>query len=279
MFKAIARWFKAFGYLLTGQIDAARRTLDTNPHVVRAKYDDIIREKTSRIQQYKQAVAGLIAQQENKIAKVKNLTEEVQRLQRLKAGALAKAKQLVQKLQDQGKSKEEIQADGEYQKCLTAYNDFSSTLAEKNERITELETDIETYSTRIQEHKVQLQHLLREIEQVKSEASDAVADIITAKQEQELADAFAGIAEDGTARELQELRQLRQEVKAEARISKELAGTDSRAQEVEFLEYARKSAVNEEFDALVGLAEEKDTAEPPREKAGPDEEKTSSLPE
>ncbi|MBN2430517.1 MAG: hypothetical protein JXQ27_03545 [Acidobacteria bacterium] len=279
MFKAIARWFKAFGYLLTGQIDAARRTLDTNPHVVRAKYDEIIREKTSRIQQYKQAVAGLIAQQENKIAKVKNLTEEVQRLQRLKAGALAKAKQLVQKLQEQGQSKEEIQGDGEYQKCLTAYNDFSSTLAEKNERIIELENDIGTYSTRIQEHKVQLQHLLRDIEHVKSEASDAVADIITAKQEQELADAFAGIAEDGTARELQELRQLRQEVKAEARISKELAGTDSRAQEVEFLEYARKSAVNEEFDALVGLAEEKDTAETPKEKAGSDEEKTSSLPE
>jgi DNA repair exonuclease SbcCD ATPase subunit len=279
MFKAIARWFKAFGYLLTGQIDAARRTLDTNPHVVRAKYDEVIREKTSRIQQYKQAVAGLIAQQENKIAKVKNLTEEVQRLQRLKAGALAKAKQLVQKMQDQGKSKEEIQADGEYQKCLTAYNDFSSTLAEKNERITELETDIGSYSTRIQEHKVQLQHLLREIEKVKSEASDAVADIITAKQEQELADAFAGIAEDGTARELQELRQLRQEVKAEARISKELAGTDSRAQEIEFLEYARKSSVNEEFDALVGLAEEKDTSATPEEKAGPDEEKTSSLPE
>ena len=42
MFSAIGRWIKALSYLLTGQIDAARRTLDTNPHVIRAKYDAIV---------------------------------------------------------------------------------------------------------------------------------------------------------------------------------------------------------------------------------------------
>ena len=98
MFRAIGRWFKALGYLLTGQIDSARRVLDTNPHVVRAKYDAIIRDKVARIQTYKQAVAGLIAQQENKMAVVKRLTDEVQNLERLRAGALAKAKQTVEKL-------------------------------------------------------------------------------------------------------------------------------------------------------------------------------------
>ena len=80
MFKAIGRWIKAVGYLLTGQIDSARRVLDTNPHVVRAKYDQIITDKVGQIHTYKQAVAGLIAQQETKIAKVKRLTEEVEQL-------------------------------------------------------------------------------------------------------------------------------------------------------------------------------------------------------
>ena len=99
MFGAVGRWLKAFGYLLTGRIDSARRALDTNPHVVRAKFDDIIREKTDRIHQYKQAVAGLIAQQENKIGKVKSLSEDMRRLEALKTGALAKAKQRVEVLQ------------------------------------------------------------------------------------------------------------------------------------------------------------------------------------
>src|SRR5687767_12271396 len=137
MFGALGRWIRAVGYLLTGQIDSARRVLDTNPHVVRAKYDTIIREKVARIHTYKQAVAGLIAQQETKMAKVKALTEEVGNLERLKAGALAKAKQVVEKLKAAGKTEEEIKGDEDYKRCLAAYNDFSSTLGEKQSHITD----------------------------------------------------------------------------------------------------------------------------------------------
>ena len=272
MFRAIGRWIKALGYLLTGQVDAARRTLDTNPHVVRARYDEVIREKTSRIHQYKQAVAQLIAQEQKKVQKLKELTDDVQRLEGLKAGALAKAKQVTQELKSAGKSADEIKADVDYQKCLAAYNDFSSTLAEKQERIAEIEADVAEYRKSIDDHKVQLQGLLREIETLKSEAADAVADMITAKQENEIAEALAGIAKDGTAEDLQQLRDMRQEIKAEAKISKELAGTDTKAQEAEFLDYARKTQSSDEFDALIGLAEEEAPAP-----AAP--ERDASLPE
>lgn len=260
MLGALFRWLKAVGYLLTGRIDAARRALDTDPHVVRAKFDEVIRDKTARIHQYKQAVASLIAQQENKISKVQALTEETRKLENLKAGALAKAKQRVAQLQGQNLTKEQIQGDEDYMKCLGAYNDFSSTLAEKQARIEELETDVQEYGKRIAEHKVQLQSLVREIEKVRAEAADTVADMITGREEKEIADTLSGIAEDGTAQELQRLRQLRQEVKAEARISSELAGTDSRAQEAQFLEYARRTSASDEFESLVGLAAGKDSA-------------------
>jgi phage shock protein A len=278
MFRAIGRWFKALGYLLTGRIDRARMALEKDPNVVRAKYDEVLRDKTKRIQHYKEAVAGLIAQQEKKMAKIKTLTKEVEKLERLKQGALAKAKQQVTKLQQAGKSKVDIQQDEDYMKCLAAYNDFVATLAEKQERITELEADVGQYGTRIKEHKIQLQSLVREIEDLKAESSDAVADMITAQQEKEIADALSGIAEDGTAKELQDLRDLRQQVKAEARISRELAGTDTKAQEAEFLEYARSNVANNEFDALVGLAVETDTAA--QEDAGVvKDKKESPLPE
>lgn len=277
MFKAIGRWIKAIGYLLTGQIDSARRVLDTNPHVVRAKYDKIIEDKVGQIHTYKQAVAGLIAQQENKIAKVKRLTEEVTQLERLKAGALAKAKQIVEQLQESGKSKEDVQSNEDYKKCLAAYNDFSSTLGEKQDHITEDEEDVEGYRKTIGEHKVQLQQLLRDVEKLRAESSDAVADIITAKQEKDLADMVSGIAKDGSAEELQQMRKLRQEIKAEARISKELAGTDTKAQEAEFLDFARKNTSTSEFDSLIGLTEKtekKKKTSKSRSKA-----KGSSLPE
>ncbi len=273
MFRALARWIKAVGYLLTGQVDSARRVLDQNPHVVRAKFDEIIRDKINQIQIYKQAVAGLIAQQETKVGKVKVLSEEVANLERLKAGALAKAKQLVADMTKAGKTTEEIHATEDYKKCLAAYNDFSATLSEKQDHISGLEKDIAGYAKSIGDHKVQLQQLLRDVDKIRSEAADTVADIITTKQEKELADMVAGIAQDGTAEELQRMRQMRQELRAEARVSRELAGTDSRAQEAEFLEYARKSAASSEFDALVGLGE-KSTTTP-----GKSVDKPTALPE
>ncbi len=277
MFKAIGRWIKAVGYLLTGQIDSARRVLDTNPHVIKAKYDAIVEDKIERIHQYKQAVAGLIAQEEKKLSKIKQLTSEVENLERLKAGALAKAKQTVGQLKSTGVSEEAIHEDENYKKCLTAYKDFNSTLSEKQERISELEADIEGYKNNISDHKIQLQQLLRDVEKVKAEAADTVADVITAKQEKELAETFAGIAKDGTAEELQNLREMRQELKAEAKITKELAGTDTKSQEAEFLEYARQSESTSEFDALIGLASE---APAPKETNKEKEDKDSSaLPE
>ena len=271
MFGAIGRWLKALGYMLTGQVDAARRTLDTNPHVVRAKYDEIIREKTARIQQYKQAVAQIIAQEQKKVAAVRKLNEEITKLENLKAGALAKAKQVTEKLKAGGATPEQIKADEDYKRCLTAYNDFNSTLAEKQKRVDEIEGDVDTYKKTIADHKIQLESLKRDLEKIKAESSEAVADMITAKQEKDIADALTGIAQDGTADELQKMRDLRQEVKAEAQISRELAGTDTAAQEAEFLEYARTSESADEFDALIGLADETPAASEPADK--------TSLPE
>ena len=261
MFGALGRWFKAVWYKVTGKIDESRRGLDTDPHVMRARYDDVIKGKVNQIHTYKQAVAKLIAQQEKKMAKVKSLTEEVNKLEDLKSGALAMARKAVAKLEGEGKTKEQIHADPEYKKCLTAYNDFAATLTEKQDHIKDLEGDVDEYDSSIGNHKINLQQLQRDIEKLKSEAADAVADVITSKEETELADMINGISRDGMAKELQDMRELRHEMRAEARVSREMAGTDNKMQEAQFLEYARNTTATDEFDALLGMAEGPEVAE------------------
>ncbi|MEM7166943.1 MAG: hypothetical protein AAF581_15875 [Planctomycetota bacterium] len=258
MFGAIGRYMRALWYLVTGRIDSARKELSKNPHVVQATFDQIIRDKTNSIQRYKEAVASMIAQEEKKLHTVKNLSEEVNKLERLKEGAAAKAKEVVQRLQASGKSMDEIKGDLEYQKCLSAFNDFNSTEAEKNRRIAELEQDIAELGENIGGHKIQLQQLLRDVEKLKEEASATVADIITASEEEKIADMLAGISADSSSKQLQEMRDLRQQQKAEARVSRELAGTDTKRQEAEFLDYASKSVSSDEFDQLIGLADQAD---------------------
>ncbi len=258
MFRAIANLFRKVGYLLTGKIDDAGSGLSKNPQVIRANFDRIIEEKKARIGQYKDAVARMIAQEENKLARIKDLTSEIERLEQLKDGAAAKAKSVVGWLQGEGKSMEEIKTNPDYQKCLAAYNDFTSSLKEKEGHVAELESDVNDIGSTISHHKVQLQSLLREIDKIKQESSATVADVITAREEQQINDMLAGVSQDRTGRELEELRELRQQAKAGARVSREMAGTDTEVQEEEFLEYATKTASASEFDRLIGLAETAD---------------------
>ena len=259
MFGAIGRYIRALGYLITGRIDAARKELSRNPYAIRANFDRIIEEKTKRIQQYKEAVAGMIAQQEKKINKVKQLSNDLNKMETLKEGAAAKARSVVEENKAKGLSMEEIKSHEDYMKCLSAFNDFSHTIEEKSGHVSELEGDVTEIGSNIKNHKIQLQELLRDIDKLKDEASATVADMITAKEEESIANIIAGISEDRTSKELQEMRDLRVEGKAKARISREMAGTDTKQQEAEFLEYARANASTDEFDKLIGLADEADT--------------------
>lgn len=263
MFRAIGRYLRAIGYLITGRIDKARRALMADPNVIRATYDQIIKEKKRSINQYKDAVAGMIGQEEKKKAKLKSLTDEIQQLERLKAGAAAMAKKLVAK---HNSDVEAVKADPDYARCQAAFQDFSTTLAEKEQRVVELEADMEALSKGIADHKVQIQAVLRDFDKIREEKHDAVADVVSAREEQQIADMVSGLSNDRTTEELAELRDLRREVKAKARMSREMSGLDTKRDEEEFLAYASESVANDEFDALIGLAKEKETGgEPPEE--------------
>jgi phage shock protein A len=247
--------------MVTGKIDAARREISGNPAVVGATFDSIIEEKQKRIRQYKDAVGAMIAQEEKKRDSLRRQSEDIARLEKLKQGAAAMARKVVER---HGGDAEAIKGDPEYVKCQTSFKDFSSALEEKEGRVAELETDISTLHDGIAGHKVQLQSLMRDVEKVQQEKHETIADIITAKEEKEIADMISGISADRTSRELQELRDLRRESKATARVSSELAGLDTKRSEEEFIQYAEASAADDEFDRLIGLAKEaeKPEAEP-----------------
>jgi phage shock protein A len=255
-----SRFFKAIWYTLTGRSHELADRLMQNPEAVRGAFEDIIADKKRNIQRYKTAIAQLITLVKQKEGTVKSLTDDVNRLEQLKAGALAKAKQTAAGLQTQGQPPEQIKAHPDYMKCVAAYNDFSSTLTEKTARIEELEADIGRAQNDIESHKIQLTGLMRDLDKIKSEQSETVADLITAREQEQIADMLSGISTDGTSAELARMRDIRQQAKARAQVSQELAGTDSRAEEEQFLAAARATAASDEFDTLIFGAEQTDKA-------------------
>ena len=258
MFKAIGRFFRAIGYMFTGKVNSAADSISNNPTVISATYDKVIEEKKRRLNEYKDAISAMIAQEESKKEKLSTLTEEVQKLEKLKSGAAARAKQIVDKFSGDINA---VKNDPEYLKCQSAYKDFTNTLFEKQNRATELEEDLKQLMSNVNGHKGQIQSLMRDLDKLKEEKHDAVADILSATEEKQIADMVNGISNDKTNEELHRLRDLRQKASANARISRELAGMDSKKAESEFMEYAQKSAADDEFDALIGLSAKKESTE------------------
>ena len=250
MFSAVGKYVRAVWYLMTFRVDKASEALRMNPGVISANYDRIIKEKRERLTQYKDAIAAMVAQEETKKQKLREINEETERLQKLKAGAAGKAKKIAEQ---HGHDPVATKNDPDYLRCQSAFQDFSSTLEEKEQRAIELENDLEVLVKNVAGHQTQIQSLMRDLEKLKEEKHEAVADVLSAREEEQIADMMTGLSNDRTSEELRELRELRQKAGAKARVSRELAGLDTKRAEADFLEYAQEHQANDEFDALIGL--------------------------
>ncbi|RDJ35050.1 MAG: hypothetical protein DWQ19_09450 [Crenarchaeota archaeon] len=256
MFRAIGRLLRTIGYFFSGRLDKASDKIALNDAVVSSTYDQIISEKRNSIQTYKDAIAGMVAEREKKKIRIQDETKQIEQLEKYKAGALAKAQHVIQEV---GQDPEALKQNADYIKCQAAFSDFSSTLDEKNAIVQELESDVKQYSDKINQHKVVLEGLMREHDKLKQEKHDARAEIVSAQEERKIADLLSGISDDGTDQELARMRDIRAKAKANAAVSSELAGLDSKKSEQEFLDYASKNQANSEFESLLGLAKKETT--------------------
>jgi archaellum component FlaC len=256
---------RAFFGWIHGFWDSKASKLSENEYVMGATYDASIEKKIGRISTIKTAVENEIRIRERKALEVKNLTQEIAHKQELMDGALAKAKSVAAQLQSQGKTAEQIKADQDYIVCQSGYNNLNTAVGEKQSRLKALENEIAEANKQIGVHKAWLQSVQREIEKLKQEKHEAIADVQINREAAAIADVLSGISRDDTDQDLIAAREARQNVKARAQVSSELAGNDVNAAEEQFLQFARQSASASKFDALIGLEADKPevkTAEP-----------------
>ena len=199
--------------------EAVRRLME-NPEAVRGAYEDIIRDKQGNIQRYKSAIGQLIAIVEQKKNSLKGLTNDIDKLEQMKADAIAKSEEVAANLRKLGTTDEEIEQHPEYTRCITSYNDFQSTLEEKNARVAKLEQDIERAQHDIESHKLQITGLHRDLGRIKTEQSEAVADIITAREQKDIDNMLSGISMDDTSAELARIQEIREKAMERSKVGK-----------------------------------------------------------
>ena len=89
------------------------------------------------------------------------------------------------------------------------------------------------------------------LDKINSEQYETVADLITAPEQEEIANMLSGISMNGTSAELIRLREIPEKAKGRSKVAQELAGTDLKSEEEEFLIAARFSATSDEFNTLI----------------------------
>ena len=211
MANSIIRYFKGIWYALIGRANLptdkllenpeADKLLE-NPEAVRGIYEDISRAKQANIQRYKQAIGQLMALVEQKKLSLKKLTDEVDDLEKKKVNATQKAKTIAAELREAGTPEEEVEQHPEYIRCVSANDDFDYTLKRKNVRVAKLERDIKRAQEDIECHKAQILDLQRDLEKIKTEQSEVIEDIITAREQEEIADMLSGISKNDDSVEL-----------------------------------------------------------------------------
>jgi phage shock protein A len=265
----MGRYFRALWYLVTGRFKKAADALSENKYVMEATYDRSIEKNTGRIQTVKTNVASLIRLNEENKEKLGAKMKAQEHQAKVKAGALQMAKDRAAALQAQGKTPDQIKADAEYIKCQAGYAAADKEWKRLDGEIDEIEAKIAEREGQINQYKVELQNMQRNIDNLKEEKHEAIADVAVAQQERDIADALNGLSSDTTDQDLQAVREARKRVKAEAKVSKELAGTNARNVDNEFANYAEKAGANDEFASLIGL----------EQKAAPTPDAPSKLPE
>lgn len=256
------RYFRALWYFVTGRFSAAAEALQGNEYVMAATYDASIEKSEQRYHTVRNAVAKLVGIEQDRVEKIKSLTEKVERLSKVKQGAAGKAKALAEQLKAQGKTAAEIKQHPEYLKHMGAYQNAATSLTEAEQEIESVEAELMEQRQQIASYKVQLQNMQRSAKDLREEKNAAIADVAIAKEMQAVNDVLSGVAEDTVDKDLAAARAARKNAKAKAKITAELAGNDAQLAEDEYVNFASTNDASSEFDALIGLTDDDSEFDP-----------------
>ena len=194
--------FKAIWYKLTGHAHDQIDRLMENPKTVRNAYEVIIRYKRGNIQRYKLAIGMLIGLVREKENSLEHLAADITELKKTKAAAIAKMKAIAAELQKAGTPDKKIEQHPNYVRCVTASNDFDSTLEKRSAYVAKLKKEIERAQEEIESHKLQLTTLHRDLDNIAMELSEVADDYSTRRTQEEITELLSGIAIDDTSAEL-----------------------------------------------------------------------------
>jgi hypothetical protein len=275
-FGGIGKLGQSVLYILAGKSNRLGEVWAAHPDAIAGSYQDVISQKRDNVLRIKDAVAGIQALHDQKTLKMSDLVTEQEEDKEVQSAIIGELQDYTSVKLADGLSQADIETDIKYIELMSHYSDISDTVEQRQQRIDELDGDVETAGKDIDNYIAEIKSLNRDLENLKREADQAQADVVLAKEEQALSDLKSGLASrDQGTEELKNLRSRVQKIKSGATVSKKVAGTEDSHERRRLLEKHRQSRKSKELSQLLFQAEKTDGG-----KASPvaSQEKTS-LPE
>jgi myosin heavy subunit len=255
------RWMRAIWYKIAGWFGMKTEGLYEDAAVQAATYDKAIDTSRERFNTVKNAVAELMRLEQTRINEIKELQAREDKLAKIKSGAQVAMQRRINQLREEGKDKDQIQADPEFIKHSAAFKDASSTLTEVEGRIAEKESDLAERRKQVGIYETELQNMQRGVKKLQEEKAETIADTTIAKQSDAIQSVLAGIAQDTADQDLASVRSARDRVKARATLTGRLVGADANVAESQYLDLAGQSSADKELDSLLDWGDEEKTGE------------------
>jgi phage shock protein A len=208
-FNSLGRFFSSVFGLAEGKTQRMTdKIVTSSADAIRSQFRKTKEDWSKDYQEMREAVAELIRIREMKSEEVKKITKESEELQQKMAGAI----ELYKKTPDE--------------RYKAAYTQLADKSDKNEQRVKELEAEIDEQHQAIERFKVRLLELQTQIDSLNKEEAETVADIISSQKIKELNDRLSGLSVDSSSKNLEAIRNTRQKSKAVAKLSTELTGLE-----------------------------------------------------
>ncbi len=223
-------WAVVRGFFLRAGDDV----VSGSPEAIRATYAAAIDDAKKRYKEMERAVALLAREREKTESSLKALDKEEQELNNKLQGALRMA--------------EAEPSNSAHREAGTRY---LARIQEIDQRQEQLAQDLEGQRTRVEDYKVRLRSFMNEIDILKREQGEMVAEFISNQQVIQLEDRLKGLGETSVDESIVAIRDKVANMRAQARIATEMSGSTVRAQDAQYERAGAQAEAGARFDELL----------------------------
>jgi phage shock protein A len=215
-------------------IRAGDDLVSQSPDAIRSTYAAAIQEAKGRYKDMEEAVALLARERERTEGTLKTLDREAQELGKKLEGALSAA--------------EAEPNNPAHREAGTRYQMRIQEIDGKQEALTQ---ELDAQSRQVEEYKTRLRGFMSEIEQLKREQGEMVADFMSSRQVLALEDRLKGLAESAVDESIVAIREKVANLKAQAKIASEMRGTTAGGQDQAYERLGETTLAANRFDELL----------------------------